>query len=126
MRMPRRAAHVIERNLMAYRHEWLVIVSGFVEPVLYLAGIGFGIGSLVPNISFGGRALNYAMFVAPALMASAAMNGAIIETTFNFFFKVRYAKTFEAVISTPLKSKTQCWARSSGRSRGARCTRPGS
>jgi lipooligosaccharide transport system permease protein len=101
--MPRRASHVIERNLMAYKHQWLIFVSGFVEPVLYLAGIGFGIGSLVPNISFGGHALSYAMFAAPALMASAAMNGAITETVFNFFFKVRYAKTFEAVIATPLE-----------------------
>jgi lipooligosaccharide transport system permease protein len=103
LRLPRRASHVIERNLMAYKHQWLIIVSGFVEPVLYLMGIGFGIGSLVPNISIGGHTLSYAMFAAPALMASAAMNGAIVETTFNLFFKVRYAKTFEAVIATPLE-----------------------
>ena len=104
LRVPRRATHVFERNTIAYKHQWSVIVSGFVEPVLYLAGIGFGIGSLVPNIALGGgRTLSYAMFVAPALMASSAMNGAIIETTFNFFYKVRYAKTFEAVIATPLE-----------------------
>ena len=103
LRIPRRATHVLERNLIAYKHQWLVIVSGFLEPVLYLMGIGFGIGSLVPNITIGGHTMSYAMFAAPALMASAAMNGAITETIFNFFFKVRYAKTFEAVIATPLE-----------------------
>jgi lipooligosaccharide transport system permease protein len=95
---------VVERNLMAYRHQWLIFVSGFAEPVLYLLGIGFGIGSLVSNISTGGgHSVSYAMFVAPALMAWSAMNGAIIETTFNFYYKVRYAKTFDAVIATPLE-----------------------
>jgi lipooligosaccharide transport system permease protein len=103
LRLPRRAVHVVERNLIAYKHQWVIFISGFAEPVLYLMGIGFGIGSLVPNISIGGHTMSYAMFVAPALMASAAMNGAIIETTFNFFFKVRYAKTFDAIIATPLE-----------------------
>jgi lipooligosaccharide transport system permease protein len=88
---------------MAYRHQWIILVSGFAEPVLYLLGVGFGIGSLVRNISIGdGHSVSYAMFVAPALMASSAMNGAIYESTFNLFYKLRYAKTFEAVIATPL------------------------
>ena len=30
------------------------------------------------------------------------MNGAITEATFNFFFKLRYQKTFDAILSTPL------------------------
>jgi len=95
---------VVERNFIAYQHQWLIFVSGFAEPVLYLLGIGFGIGSLVRNISIGdGHSVTYAMFVAPALMAFSAMNGAMIETTFNFFYKVRYAKTFDAVIATPLE-----------------------
>jgi lipooligosaccharide transport system permease protein len=103
LRVPKRAVHVVERNLIAYKHQWVIFISGFAEPVLYLMGIGFGIGSLVRNISIGGHTMSYAMFVAPALMASAAMNGAIIETTFNFFFKIRYAKTFDAIIATPLE-----------------------
>jgi len=94
---------MIERNAMAFRRNWMVIFSGFVEPVLYLLGIGFGIGSLVRTIPIGdGHTVSYAVFVAPALMASSAMNGAIYESTFNLFYKLRYARTFEAVISTPV------------------------
>jgi hypothetical protein len=42
----RRALRLIERNLNVYRHTWIVIVSGFFEPLFYLLGIGFGLGAL--------------------------------------------------------------------------------
>lgn len=98
-----RSVHVVERNLMAYRHQWMLILSGFVEPVLYLLGIGFGIGSLVRNIPLGGgHVVSYAMFVAPALMATSAMNGAIYESTFNLFWKLRHGGTFQTITATPV------------------------
>jgi lipooligosaccharide transport system permease protein len=99
----RRAARLLERNLLVYRRDWPVIFSGFFEPILYLAGIGFGVGSLVGRVSgLGGHAVGYAVFVAPALMASAAMNGAIYDSTFNLFYKLRYARTYDAILVTPL------------------------
>ncbi len=50
----------------------------------------------------GGEQVRYAVFVAPGLLASSAMNGAIYDSTFNIFFKLRYAKTYDAMLSTPL------------------------
>ncbi len=97
-----RAAHMVERNLTHYRRHWIIIFSGFFEPLLYLLGIGYGVGSIVPAIHVGGRALTYAAFVAPALMASSAMNGAIYETSFNFFFKLKEQKLFHAILATPM------------------------
>jgi lipooligosaccharide transport system permease protein len=44
----------------------------------------------------------YAAFVAPALVATAAMNGAVFETIFNVFFKLNYAKTYDGVLATPM------------------------
>jgi len=99
----RRSLHLIERNLLVYKHGWLVILSGFFEPLFYLLSIGFGLGALIGTIPGpGGQPIPYQLFVAPALLASAAMNGAISESTFNFFFKLNYNKTFSAILSTPL------------------------
>ena len=98
-----RAAHLVERNTILYRRNWLLIVSGFLEPLLYLLAIGFGVGALVgSSIVLNGRPIPYAVFVAPAMMASSAMNGAIYETAFNFFFKLKYVKLYDAVLATPL------------------------
>jgi lipooligosaccharide transport system permease protein len=99
----RRAGLLIERNLMVYRRGWLLIVSGFFEPLFYLLSIGLGIGALVGAIPLGdGRFVPYTAFVAPALLASSAMNGAIYDSTFNVFFKLKYAKTYDAILATPV------------------------
>jgi lipooligosaccharide transport system permease protein len=95
------ALRLVERNAMVFRHGggWLVILSGFFEPLLYLAGIGFGVGTLVGSIG----TTRYAVFVAPALMASSAMNGAVNETTFNMYYKLRYMHLYDTVLATPLR-----------------------
>ncbi len=99
----RRAVLLIERNLYVYKHNWLFIVGGFLEPLFYLLGIGFGLGALIGTIAGpGGEPMSYQLFVAPALLASSAMNGAIAESTFNFFFKLNYNKTFTSILATPL------------------------
>jgi lipooligosaccharide transport system permease protein len=99
----RRSLRLIERNLYVYRRTWIVIVSGFFEPLFYLLSIGFGLGRLVGNVPGpGGIEIPYQLFIAPALLASSSMNGAITEATLNFFFKLKYQKTFDSILSTPL------------------------
>ncbi len=93
---------LVERNLRALKHSWLVIASGFFEPVFYLFAIGVGVGALVGTVTEGGHELGYAQFVAPALMATSAMNGAVYDSTMNFFYKLRYAKLYDSVLATPL------------------------
>jgi lipooligosaccharide transport system permease protein len=101
----RRSLRLIERNLYVYRHGWMVILSGFFEPLFYLLSIGFGLGALVGTVPGpGGEPIPYQLFVAPALLASSSMNGAITEATLNFFFKLKYQKTFESILSTPLST----------------------
>jgi lipooligosaccharide transport system permease protein len=94
---------LVERNAIAFRHAWLVIVSGFFEPVFYLFSLGIGIGALVGGVDVGGgRTVEYAEFVAPALLAASAMNGAIYDSTFNIFWRLKYAKLYDSVLATPL------------------------
>ncbi|MDQ3937215.1 MAG: ABC transporter permease [Chloroflexota bacterium] len=98
-----RALRLFERNILVYRRTWMVLLSGFFEPLFYLVGIGFGLGALIGTIEGpGGQPIPYAVFVAPALLATASMNGAIYDSTFNMFFKLKYAKTYDAILSTPL------------------------
>jgi lipooligosaccharide transport system permease protein len=97
------ARTLVERNARAFRHLWVVLVSGFFEPVFYLFSLGVGLGALIGDVETGtGRVVEYAVFVTPALMASAAMNGAVFDSTFNVFFKLKYAKLYDSVLATPL------------------------
>lgn len=101
----RRAGAVTYRNIAALRSAyWIVVVSGFFEPLLYLLSIGVGVGALVGDIALpDGRLVAYATFVAPAMLAASAMNGALSESTFNFFGKMKFMKLYDAVLATPVR-----------------------
>ncbi|HUX05413.1 MAG TPA: ABC transporter permease [Acidimicrobiales bacterium] len=98
----RRSLRIFERNFMVYRSQWLMLVSGFFEPLFYLLSIGIGLNSLVGSLHVGGRIVSYATFVAPGMLATSAMNGAVIDSIFNTFFRLKISHTYEAVLSTPL------------------------
>jgi lipooligosaccharide transport system permease protein len=93
---------LLQRNFLAYRSAWWVFVSGFLEPVLYLFSIGVGVGQLVSGFAFNGEVIPYAEFVAPGMLAASAMNGAVLDSTYNFFFKLKYNKLFDQMLATPL------------------------
>jgi lipooligosaccharide transport system permease protein len=101
--LPARAGVVVERSILTYRRQWVAFATGFLEPVFYLLSIGVGVGALVGPIPLGdGRSVSYAEFVAPAMLAVSAMNGAVFDATYNMFFKLRYARTYESMLSTPV------------------------
>jgi lipooligosaccharide transport system permease protein len=101
-----RIGAVTSRNLVAVRHSgyWLVVISGFFEPVLYLLSIGVGVGGLIKTFTLAdGTAVSYSAFIAPAMLAASAMNGALAESTFNFFARMRWVKLYDAMVATPLR-----------------------
>jgi lipooligosaccharide transport system permease protein len=103
----RRAPAVIERNYVVYRRSWLIFVSGFFEPVFYLFSLGVGLGQLVNSVDIGGgHTVTYQQFVAPGMLAASAMQGSILDATFNFFFKFKYAKLYDAMLATPLSTSS--------------------
>ncbi len=95
---------IVRRNYTVYRSSWLVFLTGFLEPVLYLFSIGIGVGRLVTGFEFNGQVVSYAAFVAPGMLAASAMNGAILDSTFGIFFKLRYDKVYEGVLATPMRT----------------------
>jgi lipooligosaccharide transport system permease protein len=98
----RRSWRVVERNALAYRRMWFIFLSGLAEPILFLLSIGIGVGKLVGDIHVGAQVVDYRTFVAPALLASSAMNGSLLDTTFNFYAKMKWAHTYDAILATPL------------------------
>ena len=99
-----RAQRLIERNMLVSRRAWMIVVSGFFEPVFYLLSLGIGMSRLVGEVAGpGGTTLSYAAFVAPALLAASAMNGAVFESTITIFVKLRYGKIYDAILATPLR-----------------------
>ncbi|WP_290062848.1 ABC transporter permease [Amycolatopsis solani] len=98
-----RARTLVERSVMVYRGNWLIFLSGAAEPFLYLLAFQLGFGTLVSEVAGpDGRPMSYVAFVAPALLATSAMNGAVFESTYNLFFKLRYAKLYDAMLATPI------------------------
>lgn len=103
----KRAASVTERNITALRSlYWVLVLSGLFEPVLYLFSIGYGVGALIgrPITTDSGQVVSYAAFVAPAMLASSAMAGALAEATFNFFAKMKFSKQYDAILATPVRA----------------------
>jgi len=98
-------SHVIlERSLVALKSSnWFPVVSGFLEPVLYLFSFGYGVGTLIGDIQVSnGQVVSYAMFIAPGLLATSAMNGAIYDSTWNVYFKLHEGKIYHGMLATSL------------------------
>lgn len=93
---------VFVRNGYVHRSDALLFLSGLVEPFVYLMSLGYGMGQLVGSIPYGGGLVSYPVYVAPAMLAVAAMTGAVTEATYNFFAKMKFMKLFDSVIATPV------------------------
>jgi len=95
------ALRLWRRNALLYRRSWRRnVLPNFFEPVLYLLSMGLGLGLYVGDKILG---VDYVVFIAPGLIAAAAMNGAVFEVTYNVFVKLRFAKLYDAVVTTPLE-----------------------
>ena len=99
-----RSRVVLERGFYALKSStWMVVASGFVEPLFYLLAFGYGIGQFITGTTDGsGNPITYAQFIAPALLATSAMNGAIYDSTWNVFFKMHFGKIYNGMLSTSM------------------------
>jgi lipooligosaccharide transport system permease protein len=96
---------LVLRNYIVYKAAWKLFLTGFLEPVLYLFSIGIGVGQLVEPFTFNGHEIPYAEFVAPGMLAASAFNGALLDSTFNVFFKLKYDKLYDQMLATPLTTR---------------------
>jgi lipooligosaccharide transport system permease protein len=98
------ALRLIERHARVYKHAWIIFISGIFEPLFYLLSVGIGLGALVGRVPGpAGALIPYREFVAPGLLAVSSMNGAMYDSTFNIFFRLKYAKLYDSVLATPMR-----------------------
>jgi lipooligosaccharide transport system permease protein len=98
-----RSRAIMERAYIAFKSStWLIVFSGFIEPVLFLLSFGYGLKNLVGDITVAGQPVGYVAFIAPALLATSAMNGAIYDSTMNVFFKLNHDRLYHGMLATSL------------------------
>lgn len=97
-----RSGVMLERSWLTMRTFKWTLISGFFEPLFYLLAMGAGMGSLIGTVIGPTGPVEYIAFIAPGLMATSAMNGAIFDATTNVFFKLRYGKLYDAMLATSL------------------------
>lgn len=93
---------------IAYRRTWKgSIISSFLNPVLFLAAMGSGLGSYVNhgNASAALGGLTYLDYLAPALLVATAMQVAVGESTYPVMGKLRWNMVFYAMAATPLRPR---------------------
>ena len=106
-----RGLRLIERHAKLYRRMWLIIVAGAAEPLFYMLSVGVGIGGLIGTVAGpNGQAVPYREFVAPGLLAVSALNGALNDSTFNVFGRLKFEKLYDSVIATPLGARDIAFA----------------
>lgn len=96
---------VFAREITVWKKQWFMLIAGVVEPLLYLVGMGTGLGQLVGEVDLAGHKVSYLTFVAGALIVSASLNGALFDSTFNFYFKMKHDKVFEIMLYSPLSMR---------------------
>jgi lipooligosaccharide transport system permease protein len=98
--------HITNAAWKVWRRNWDVFfktyqvnfLPPFIEPILYLLAIGFGLGTFVGEID----GIPYVQYIAPALISISIMNAAFFECTYSSYVRMYYQKTFDAIVATPL------------------------
>jgi lipooligosaccharide transport system permease protein len=98
-----RFRHVWFRNLITYRRIWKVnFMVPLLEPAFYILAFGLGFSGLIGRVGYAGMQLEYTVFMAPALVATACMWNSFFETTYASFVRMYYQKTFDGILATPM------------------------
>lgn len=93
---------VLRRHLDVFRHSFFITaIPSFVEPLVWLVGLGFGLGMLMKPAMAGTEGFTYLEYIAPGIAAGAMMSGAALECAIGSFVRVRFQKLYDAMMSTP-------------------------
>lgn len=93
------AIRIFARHMAVFRKIWFTnIMFNFIEPLLYLTAMGYGLGTFVQDM----EGMTYLQYIAPGMVASSAMFAASFECTYGSFIRLHYQKTFQAMLAGPV------------------------
>ena len=102
-RVTSRCWRVWQRDATVWRKTWAIgFLPPLLEPLLYVAAFGLGLGGLIGAIAWHGARLTYLEYLAPGIVGAGVMNAAFFETTYASFVRMHYQKTFDGILATPL------------------------
>jgi lipooligosaccharide transport system permease protein len=94
---------VWHRHAKVYQRTWLVnCLPPLSEPIIYLVAFGYGLTPLIGEVNYGGQAIPYLKFIAPAMMAVGVLFQSFFEGAYASFIRLNYQKTWSALLTAPL------------------------
>lgn len=95
-----RSLAVLRRNVLVWRKlMWASLFGNFVDPLLYLLGLGYGLGLFIGEM----QGMPYIAFLASGIIASSAMNTATFEGLYSAFTRMQHQQTYTAMLATPIQ-----------------------
>jgi lipooligosaccharide transport system permease protein len=90
---------VWRRNFLVWRKLAIPSILGnLADPLLYMLGLGYGLGSLMPHVS----GVPYIVFLAAGTVAYSTMNSATFEVLYSGFSRMHVQKTWESILNAPM------------------------
>jgi len=98
-----RAWSIWYRNLEVLKEGWIFkLAPPILEPIIYVFGFGFGLGSLVGVVTYQNDKIPYLQFMVPGVLSITVMFWAFFETTYSTYVRMEFQKTFDSILATPL------------------------
>lgn len=98
------ALRIVHRNALVYRRLWRgSLFMSFLQPSLFLASMGLGLGGLMRENSVFPGGVSFLEYLAPGLLAATCMQTATFESSFPIMGKMTWRRNYEAMSATPLR-----------------------
>lgn len=95
----RLAWHVVVRNWIVYRKDFLANISPtLADPALMMTALGMGLSPFIGEI----HGLSYAQYLAPGMIATTALFTAFFECSYGFYVRMTFESVFKAMLTTPI------------------------
>ena len=94
---------VFLRNLLVWKKLAIPsLVGNIAEPLIWLVAFGYGMGTLVGQVTFNGQQISYILFLASGSICMSAMQAASFEALYSAFSRMHVQKTWDGIMNAPV------------------------